>query len=134
MLLNKKKKIEIIETKLGRNNSLGFWESVNKNKSVISIDERLKGYQKLMIVIHECLHEICGDWTEEKVRHVSEFLASILWKCDYRQVDNVGDGLPKYTSPSHTNKKIVVRPYAKKKEKKRSSSHSSANSKVGKKR
>jgi hypothetical protein len=130
---NKSKKIEIIETKLGRNNSLGFWEKINENKTIISIDERLKGFQKLMIIIHECLHETCGDWTEEKVQQVSEFLAGVLWKYDYRNVDNEGAGTPDYTAPKITKRKIVVRPYADKKTKKRIVSYASPNAKVDEK-
>lgn len=129
---NKSKKIEIIETKLGRKNSLGLWEAVDKNKTIISIDERLKGFQKLMIVIHECLHETCPDWTEEKVQQVSEFLAGVLWKYDYRHVDNIGECSPDYTTPKVTKRKIVVRPYADTKSKKRTTSDSSSNTKMGK--
>ena len=93
-----KKKVKIIETKLGRRQSLGLWEKIDSNTSLIAIDERLKGFQRLMIVLHEALHESCPDWTEEKVMAVSEFLASVLWKCDYRHVDHSGEAKPTYKS------------------------------------
>ena len=68
-----RKKINIVETKLGNRQALGLWEKVNDTTSLISIDERLKGFQRLLIVLHEALHETCRDWTEEKVVAVSEF-------------------------------------------------------------
>ncbi|MEN6624148.1 MAG: hypothetical protein ABFD50_21700 [Smithella sp.] len=100
-----KKKIKIVETKLGRQQSLGLWQKVNKNTTVITIDERLKGFQRLMIVTHEALHEVCPDWTEEKVQEVSEFLASVLWRCDYRHVDHKGEAKPSYKPPVKSKKK-----------------------------
>ena len=94
-----RKKINIVETKLGNRQALGLWEEVNVNTSLISIDERLKGFQRLLIVLHEALHETCRDWTEEKVVAVSEFLARVLWECDYRHVDHSGEAKPSYRTP-----------------------------------
>jgi hypothetical protein len=93
------KKIKIVETKLGHRQSLGLWEQVDAQTSIISIDARLRGFQRLLIVLHEALHETCRDWTEEKVVEVSEFLARILWECDYRHVDHLGEATPSYTTP-----------------------------------
>lgn len=94
-----RKKINIVETKLGNRQALGLWEKVNDTTSLISIDERLKGFQRLLIVLHEALHETCRDWTEEKVVAVSEFLARVLWECDYRHVDHSGEAKPSYRTP-----------------------------------
>lgn len=129
-----KSKVKIVETKLGRRQALGLWESVNSNVSTISIDERLKGFQRLLIVLHEALHETCRDWTEEKVVSVSEFLASVLWKCDYRHVDHYGDCKPTYKTPSSKKKEIVVRSkkYGKKTTKVRLVRDSGTNTKVDK--
>lgn len=103
-----KSKVKIVETKLGRRQSLGLWEKINETTSMIAIDERLKGFQRLLIVVHEALHEACRDWTEEKVVSVSEFLASVLWKCDYRHVDHSGEDKPTYKTPIKKKKEIVV--------------------------
>lgn len=100
-----KKNIRIVETKLGRHKALGLWHKKSKNVTIISLDERLKGFQRLMVATHEALHEICPDWTEEKVQEVSEFLASVLWKCDYRHVDHKGEPKPSYKSPTKAKKK-----------------------------
>lgn len=100
-----RKKINIVETKLGNRQALGLWQEVNVNTSLISIDERLKGFQRLLIVLHEALHETCRDWTEEKVVAVSEFLARVLWECDYRHVDHSGEAKPSYRTPIKKKKK-----------------------------
>jgi hypothetical protein len=102
-------KVKIVETKLGQRQSLGLWEKVNDNTSMISIDARLKGFQRLLIVLHEALHEACRDWTEEKVVAVSEFLARVLWECDYRHVDHHGEAKPSYKTPIKKNKSAVVK-------------------------
>lgn len=99
------KKIKIVETKLGNRQSLGLWEQLDAKTSIISIDERLKGFQRLLIVVHEALHETCRDWTEEKVIKVSEFLARVIWECDYRHVDHIGEAKPCYETPIKKNKK-----------------------------
>jgi hypothetical protein len=104
-----RKKVKIVETKLGQRQSLGLWEKVNDNTSMISIDARLKGFQRLLIVLHEALHEACRDWTEDKVVAVSEFLARVLWECDYRHVDHHGEAKPSYKTPIKKNKSAVVK-------------------------
>jgi hypothetical protein len=105
----KSNKVKIVETKLGRRQSLGLWEKVNDKTSKISIDTRLKGFQRLLIVLHEALHETCRDWTEEKVVAVSEFLARVLWECDYRHVDHSGEAKPCYKTPIKKNKSTDVK-------------------------
>lgn len=127
-------KVKIVETKLGRRQALGLWESINSSTSAISIDERLKGFQRLLIVLHEALHETCRDWTEEKVVSVSEFLASVLWKCDYRHVDHCGEDKPTYKFRTSKKKEIVVRSkkYGKKTTKARPVRNPGANPKVDK--
>jgi hypothetical protein len=104
-----RKKIKLVETKLGHRQSLGLWEKVSDKKSIISIDVRLKGFQRLLIVLHEALHESCRDWTEEKVVAVSEFLARVLWECDYRHVDHLGEAKPSYETPIKNKKSNVLK-------------------------
>ena len=102
-------KIKIVEAKLGRRQSVGLWERVNDKTSMITIDERLKGFQRLLIVVHEALHETCRGWTEEKVVAVSEFLARVLWECDYRHVDHLGEAKPSYETPIKKKKSNVLK-------------------------
>lgn len=108
MSKSKLKKIEIVENKLGRQQALGLWQKTGKS-TTITLDPRLKGFQRLMILIHESLHELAPEWTEDKVMHVSEILAGIVWKCDYRHVDHAGEDTPDYTmkKPATKKKKVV---------------------------
>jgi len=57
-----------------------------------------------MILLHESLHETCEEWAEEKVVETSEILATILWKCNYRQVD-IGNENAKPSYQYSTDKK-----------------------------
>lgn len=99
------RKIHIEEKKLGRHNALGFYEHVNATSAVIELDERLVGFQRLLILVHEAMHEICPQWTEEQVKKSSEVLAGIIWKCDYRHVDHGGECEPSYQAPEAKSKK-----------------------------
>lgn len=105
------RKIQIVEKKLGRSKALGMWVGdENGGNTVIELDERLTGFQRMMIIVHEAMHEICPEWEEEKVRKQSEILASILWKCDYRHVDHEGDGVPNYSNfqPREKTKTLIT--------------------------
>lgn len=113
------RKIDIVERKLGRNNALGLWQpSIKKGHSTISIDERLSGFQRLLIIIHEAVHEICPEWPEDKVIKESEILAGIIWKCNYRHVDHLGSDVPSYKIPTAKKKtKTTVLTYEPKRKK-----------------
>ena len=54
----------------------------------IRIDRRLKGMERLEILIHECLHAI--DWRadEEHVAQSAADLARTLWRLGYRGTDD----------------------------------------------
>ena len=107
-----KRVLDIVETKLGKNQSLGLWMDKGKNGATIAIDERLRGFQRLMIILHEALHEVCRDWSEEKVVATSEILSSILWRCDYRHVDHAGEDKPSYKvsyGKKPSKRKVITR-------------------------
>ncbi len=109
-----KRKVHVLETKLGNRNALGLWESTNNKSAHISIDPRLKGFQRLLIITHEAMHEACPEWTEERVITASEILAGIIWQCDYRHVDHRGEDKPNYKLPVAKDKLKVTKTYEKK--------------------
>jgi len=80
-----KKPIQVIHKKLGRSNADGF---AYLDKRVIEIDDRLKGFRYLEIVIHEVLHVQNPKWPEITVEARAKELAKILWDLHFRQVDN----------------------------------------------
>jgi len=77
-------KIKIIHKKLGREKAHGIADS----DGTIYIDPRLKGKKRLEIYIHEILHVLYKEDSEEQIVANSVALTKILWKEGYRRVDN----------------------------------------------
>lgn len=77
-------KIKVIHKKLGREKAYGMADS----DGVIYIDPRLKGKKHMEIILHECLHLLYPDDSEEAIVDKSVTLCKILWKEGYRRVDN----------------------------------------------
>ncbi len=73
----------VTERKLGRYKALGL---AYVDSGEIHIDERLKGYEHLYVLIHEVLHIQNPKWSEAKVTgHASE-LAKIIFENNYRKI------------------------------------------------
>ena len=79
----KSSRIKIIYKKLGRERAYGLADHES-----VHIDPRLKGKKHLEILIHECLHYLYPDKTEEEVVADSIKLTKTLWHDGYRKVDN----------------------------------------------
>lgn len=77
-------KIKIIHKKLGREQAHGIADS----DGTVYIDPRLKGKKRLEIYLHECLHVLNPEDSEEQIVYKSVALTKILWKEGYRRVDN----------------------------------------------
>jgi hypothetical protein len=79
------KSFKVIESKLGRNKA---WGMAHTDDNVIEIDARLKGRKKMEIILHEAMHLLNPQFTEEEVIRQSKKLCLTLWNLHYRQVDN----------------------------------------------
>lgn len=77
-------KIKVIYKKLGREQAHGIAES----DGIIYIDPRLKGRKEMEILIHECLHLLYMEASEEEIIQKSVILTKLLWRMGYRKVDN----------------------------------------------
>jgi hypothetical protein len=74
------KRIKVIERKLGKHRAYGLhWPGE------IHIDSNLKPKKKLEIFVHEYMHEICPEWTEEHVTAQALKMSSFLWSQGYRR-------------------------------------------------
>jgi len=80
-------KIKIIHKKLGREQAHGIADS----DGIIYIDPRLKGRKALEIYIHETMHLLDPDDSEEEIVRKSIVLCKLLWRLGYRKVDNTKD-------------------------------------------
>lgn len=79
----KSNKIKIIYKKLGRERAYGLADT-----DEVIIDSRLKGKKHLEIMLHECLHYLYPEASEEEVVEKSIKLTKTLWHDGYRKVDN----------------------------------------------
>jgi len=74
----------IKERKLGKHQARGLcWSD-----GVIEIDERLRGMERLEVLIHEIDHHLHPDKSEEDVAKDAETVAKILWQQRVRIVDS----------------------------------------------
>jgi len=78
-------KIKVVYSKLGRD---GVWGYAHGDNNSIELDTRLKGKKHLEILVHESLHIIHPEMTENEVEIKSITLTNLLWKEGYRRVDN----------------------------------------------
>lgn len=77
------KRIKVKYSKLGKQKVWGFAHS----EGLIEIDEKLKGKKHLEILLHECLHILYPNDSEEDVVTKSVILTNTLWGEKYRRVD-----------------------------------------------
>jgi hypothetical protein len=74
----------IKERKLGKHRARGLcWSN-----GIIEIDERLRGMERLEILLHEIDHHLHPDKAEEDVATDAETVAKILWAQRVRIVDS----------------------------------------------
>jgi hypothetical protein len=76
-------KIKIIYRKLGKEQAYGIASS----DGIIEIDSRLKSKKHLEVLIHEVMHLLQPEDTEEEIVEKSITLTKILWKENYRRID-----------------------------------------------
>lgn len=77
------KRIKVKYSKLGKQKVWGFAHS----DGLIEIDEKLKGKKHLEILVHECLHILYPNDSEEEIVTKSVILTNTLWFEKYRRVD-----------------------------------------------
>ena len=77
--------IKVKYAKLGKQKAWG----IAHGDEFIEIDERLKGKKHLEILLHECLHILLPQLTEEEVIKYSIILTNTLWKERYRRIEDL---------------------------------------------
>jgi hypothetical protein len=83
-------RIKIVYRKLGREQAYG----VASSDGVIEIDERIRSKKHLEVLIHEVLHILQPEDSEEQIVKKSIILTKILWKEGYRRIDQTKDHEP----------------------------------------
>jgi hypothetical protein len=77
------RKIKVVYKKLLREKSWGI-----AYDDYIEIDPRLRGKKHLEIMLHELLHVVCPELSEEQVIRKSVLMANTLWGDGYRRCDH----------------------------------------------
>jgi hypothetical protein len=78
------KETKVIHRKLGKEQAWGQ-ATIESNK--IEIDERLKSYRYMLILIHEKLHLEFPEFSETRIRKHASKIARFMWKNHFRWVD-----------------------------------------------
>jgi len=82
----KQTRIKFKRAKLGRQKIWGHADSYP-----LLIDSRCKGKKELEIYIHESLHYLFPELSEEKTERKAILLTNTLWHEGYRKTDNSND-------------------------------------------
>lgn len=83
----RRKKVELRERKLGRENAHGIVHNPDSDNPLIEIDPRLAGFDRLLITVHEAVHVASPSMAEARVISASKAIASVIWAAGYRRVD-----------------------------------------------
>ena len=78
-----KKQPKVVEKKLGRHKAAGL---AYTEDNLIEIDPRQSSKEYLLTLIHEKIHLIYPEWSEEEVVKLEKKLGNFLWKQNYRKV------------------------------------------------
>jgi hypothetical protein len=87
--MTSKGRIRVKYKKLGKQRVWGFADSAG----FIELDTKLRGKKHLEILIHECLHLLYPNDSEEEIVKKSVTLCNTLWHEKYRKVDDK-EGIP----------------------------------------
>jgi hypothetical protein len=78
------KKTKVIHRKLGKEQA---WGQAHIEANKIEIDERVKSYRYMLLMVHEKLHLIFPDWSETKIKQTATKMSKFLWENNFRWVD-----------------------------------------------
>lgn len=82
-----KKVIVLQERKLGREQAHGMVWNPDKDNPLIELDPKLRGLERLTILIHEATHVAFPTMSERQVIRAGKLIAAVLWAENYRRVE-----------------------------------------------
>ena len=83
VVMKPKRKLKVVEVKLGRERAVGIADYENFN---ILVDPRQKPYEYLNTMVHELIHHMSPSWEENRVKWWANRISRFLWSHNYRQV------------------------------------------------
>jgi len=78
--------MKTVEKKLGRQRALGLADTDEAGEDIIVVDPRQPSKERLDTLIHEALHHIRPDWSEEYVARTSRRISQVIWKDRWRRI------------------------------------------------
>ena len=78
-----KRKLKVVEAKLGREKALGIADYENFH---ILVDPRQKPYEYFNTLVHELIHHMSPSWDESRVTWWANRISRFLWSHNFRQV------------------------------------------------
>ena len=81
--MTRRKKIKLVDKKLGRERALG---QACSSDNIIEIDPRLRPKIRLSVAIHEALHVVFPDMSESKINRSAPKIAQMIWDDGYRRI------------------------------------------------
>lgn len=79
-----RKKIKVIEKKLGREKAYGLAYS---GEMTIEVEERQESKDYLDTLIHEMLHCFAPTWSEKRVHDTANEMTRVIWNKNYRRIE-----------------------------------------------
>ena len=79
-----RKKIQVIEKKLGREKAYGI---AYGSEMRIEVEERQESKDYLDTLIHEMLHCFAPKWGEKRVSETANEMTRIIWNKNYRRIE-----------------------------------------------
>lgn len=67
----------------------GECDPPNTKGKEIRIRKTLRGEERLEVLIHESLHAVNWSLDEEHVNEISQDIARLLWRLNYRSLDEI---------------------------------------------
>ena len=77
-------RVRVIHRKLGRERAWGMAETAD---NTIWLDTRLRGKRRLEVTVHELMHLLYPNETEENVEHSGKLISRILWREGWRAIE-----------------------------------------------
>lgn len=82
MAKRRKKKLKIVERKLGRERAWGqYWTD-----GLIELDPRMLSKKYLRVLIHEGSHKLFPSFSETEIERIAKFLGDLIWNQNYRRI------------------------------------------------
>lgn len=87
----RKKRWNLVFKNLRNQKRRGYCEAPHEKNKEIVIDSRLRGQERLQVIVHELIHAMGWHLDEEFVQESGDDLGRVLWNLGYRTDSGTGE-------------------------------------------